>query len=68
MSEVRFSLLGRNQLYFYQIKFISIIMDKDHLHHYEFPTTSIKLENNFVDWDLFKVFIPVEEDNPFEIY
>lgn len=43
-------------------------MDKDHLYHYEFPTTSIKLENSFVDWDLFKVFILVEEDNPFEIH
>lgn len=43
-------------------------MDKDNLHRYEFPTTSIKVENSFVDWDLFKVFILAEEDNPFEIY
>ena len=37
MAGVSFPLLGRNQLYLYQMKFMSIIMGKDHLHHYEFP-------------------------------
>ena len=34
MLGVSFSLLGGNQLYLYQIKFIFIAMDKNDLHYY----------------------------------